>query len=651
MTVDCEDFVVWDILKRWFQITSTKSLVPKPPQEHFKMGFTKSCYRVLSRKKIITSELLATSQLNKCLTTLDLTTLSIGSTLGVGVYVLAGQVSKNIAGPAVIISFLIAAVASIFAGLCYAEFGARVPKAGSAYIYSYVCVGEFIAFVIGWNLILEYVIGAASVVKGMSTYLDDLVDHKISNFFNETMPMRVEHFSDYPDFLAFGVVMVFSIAVALGARESTRVNNVFTFVNLAVVVFVVISGFINVVPSNWSIPESEVPSTCGEKENESCGTGGFAPYGFSGIIQGAATCFYGFIGFDVIATAGEEAKTPQKSIPIATVLSLFIIFLAYFFISTVLTMMWPYYDQNTNAPLPYVFDQIGWDVARYIVSVGAICGLCSSLFGAIFPLPRIIYAMSNDGLIFKFLGKIHPRFKTPLTGTLLAGFFTGLMSCVFDLQQLFTMMSIGTLMAYSMVAACVLILRYDSDEDLSPKELEQSLHVKTVFFHLFKFNAKSSTRASAALVTWTVALYTVFALCLGACLSQLEKELSDGEPWAVVLLCILCILAALSVAFIVVQPVSRTKLSFHVPLVPYIPCLSILINLYLMTKLDYMTWIRFIIWIVIGLVIYFAYGIRNSEQRKIKPETTPILEGHHDSSIMPGETNFAFQDDNSKKIY
>ncbi|KAF5305654.1 hypothetical protein FQA39_LY18968 [Lamprigera yunnana] len=341
----------------------------------------------LQRKKLNLST--DDSKLARVLSTLDLTALGIGSTLGVGVYVLAGEVAKNYAGPAVIISFLIAAIASVFAGLCYAEFGARVPKAGSAYIYSYVTIGEFVAFIIGWNLILEYVIGSASVVKGLFTYLDALVNNKMSMFLEEAMPISIPVFGRYPDFFSLGVVLVFSVALALGAKESSLVNNIFTMVNLSVVLFVVISGLWKVDASNWKIPVDKVPG--------GFGNGGFAPYGFSGIIKGAATCFYGFIGFDCIATAGEEAKTPQKSIPIAIVVSLFIIFLSYFSISIVLTMILPYYLQDEEAPFPHVYDEIGWPIAKYLVTVGALCGLFSSLLGAMFPLPRVIYAMSSDG--------------------------------------------------------------------------------------------------------------------------------------------------------------------------------------------------------------------------------------------------------------
>nr|CAD7410101.1 unnamed protein product [Timema cristinae] len=317
----------------------------------------------LNRKKTFSGGL-EESKLARVLTTLDLTALGVGSTLGVGVYVLAGSVAKTTAGPAVVLSFLIAAIASVFAGLCYAEFGARVPRAGSAYVYSYVCVGEFVAFIIGWNLILEYVIA----------------DIK-----------------------------------------------------------------------NWKIPKEEIPADAGE--------GGFFPFGITGVIKGAATCFYGFVGFDCVATTGEEARNPRKAIPISIIISLLIIFLAYFGLSTVLTLMWPYYLQDADAPIPYAFSQIGWPVARWIVSVGAIFGLFASLLGALFPLPRVIYAMSSDGLVFRSLGNVHPRFQTPVVGTILAGLLTGIMASLFDLKHLVDMMSIGTLMAYSIVAACVMLLR------------------------------------------------------------------------------------------------------------------------------------------------------------------------------------------------
>ncbi|XP_059622444.1 cationic amino acid transporter 2 [Phlebotomus argentipes] len=561
-----------------------------------------SAFETLRRKKPLGETVNATTKLAKVLTTLDLTALGIGSTLGVGVYVLAGEVSKTTAGPAVILSFAIAAIASVFAGLCYAEFGARVPKAGSAYIYSYVTIGEFIAFVIGWNLVLEYAIGSASVVKGLSTYLDSLIDHAMSDAFKSFAAMHADALGDYVDFFAFSATMIFSLALALGVRESISINNIFTLTNLAVVLYVVVTGAFRADPANWRIPTEDVPTD----RDQDFGVGGFAPYGFAGIIKGAAICFYGFIGFDCIATASEEARNPRRSIPLSIIISLSVIFVAYFCISTILTMMLPYYDQDVNAPLPHVFRYYGWTVAQYIVSVGAIFGLCASLMGAMFPLPRVIYAMSNDGLIFEFMGRIHQRFKTPLIGTLVAGFLTGTLAAIFNLDQLVSMMSIGTLLAYSMVAGCVLLLRYQTDDSSA-----ESVFSSGQILNLAKLD--TPTRTTSTLVTCSVSFYVLWCLGLSLVITQLEDSIDQW--YSILLLCLFIVLIILTLTIISRQPRSNRDIVFTVPLVPWLPGLSILINIYLMTQLDVMTWIRFGVWILAGLVIYFAYGIWHSELR------------------------------------
>lgn len=259
--------------------------------------------------------------------------------------------------------------------------------------------------------------------------------------------------------------------------------------------------------SNWSIPKSEVP--------EGYGNGGFSPYGLTGIIRGAAVCFYGFIGFDCIATAGEEAKNPKKSIPFAVVTSLAMIFLAYFGVSTVLTMMLPYFEQDEQAPLPHVFSRYGWWVAEYLVTIGALCGLCASMMGAMFPLPRIVFAMASDGLLFKCMGEISQRFKTPFKGTLITGVLTGLLAAIFKLSQLVSIMSIGTLLAYSMVASCVLILRYDGDERRdgrgigNGRSLADCAQTNCNFWRQL-FNTNNvilANRKSSRLVTFMITLY------------------------------------------------------------------------------------------------------------------------------------------------
>lgn len=234
---------------------------------------------------------------------------------------------------------------------------------------------------------------------------------------------------------------------------------------------------------------------------------GFAPYGLSGILKGAAICFYGFIGFDCVATAGEEALNPRKSMPIAIVGSLSVIFITYFGISTVLTMMLPYFEQDPEAPLPYVFKYYDWPWAQVTVSIGAIFGLCASLMGSMFPLPRIVYAMANDGLIFEWMGRINPRFHTPIFGTMFVGILTGLLAAIFDLKHLVNMMSIGTLMAYSIVAACVLLLRYEVEDE------DEKLHIPAPFvqnagrFLWNTTNLRIPTKLTSTIVTCEVTLF------------------------------------------------------------------------------------------------------------------------------------------------
>ncbi|XP_052758227.1 cationic amino acid transporter 2 isoform X2 [Galleria mellonella] len=588
-------------------------------------------YSVLSRRKAAEE---GAARLARVLSALDLTALGVGSTLGVGVYVLAGDVAKNYAGPAVILSFLLAAVASVFAGLCYAEFGARVPKAGSAYVYSYVCVGEFIAFIIGWNLILEYIIGAASVVKALSEYLDSLLNKAISSYLQEVLPMDSPHLASYPDLFAFAVIMVFSVALAFGVKESSKFNNFCTGVNLCVVLFVIISGSFKADTKNWRIPASEVPQNTGKD----FGTGGFAPYGLAGIIKGAAVCFYGFIGFDCVATAGEEARRPQKSIPFAVVASLLVVFLAYCGVSSVLTLMLPYYMQDEKAPFPFVYDRLGWSWAKYAVSVGAICALCSSLLGAVFPLPRIIYAMSSDGLLFRCMGRVSQRFQTPLVGTIVAGLFTGTLAMIFKLEQLIHMMSIGTLLAYSMVASCVLLLRYECSA-ASQRVAAPPLSVRGVLRPLAAVWAAPDphavpTRASAALVAALVSTYGVWCFIMMSSINKYGDAILRGEAGPTAMLVIGVVLVVFTLYAISRQPVSEKKLAFSVPLVPWLPGLSILINVYLMLNLDYMTWIRFAVWIAAGLLIYVTYGVWHSSERRRTQDSVQLTQFHDSQTAL-----------------
>nr|CAD7259507.1 unnamed protein product [Timema shepardi] len=517
--------------------------------------------------------------------------------------------------------------------LCYAEFASRVPKAGSAYVYSYVCVGEFVAFIIGWNLILEYVIGTASVARGLSNYIDALTDNVMHKTMIEVMPININFLSDYPDFLAFGIIMLLAVLLAIGVKESTIMNNLFTVLNMIVIAIVIVAGSIKADVYNWNIPKAEIPANV-----TTAGEGGFMPFGVAGVMAGAAKCFYGFVGFDCIATTGEEAKNPQRSIPIAIVISLVIIFLSYFGISTVLTMMWPYYDQDSDAPLPYVFMMVGWPVIKWIVTVGAVFALCTSLLGAMFPLPRILYAMAMDGLLFRFLAKVHPRSQTPLLATILSGLLAGVMATIFDLQQLIDMMSIGTLLAYTIVAICVMILRYE-DPPQEKYEFPASQNHKVTFGnedlfsavlrslkHLFNLSMiKYPDETTTAISRWAIVIFSILSACFCAVVVHTGSFLAEGAPWAVILVSVLGISLVITI----------------VPLVPLIPGLSIVINVYLMLMLDSNTWIRFTLWLAIGFLIYFFYGLTHSEARKqnqSKGKNAPIkLDGLNSNDVQTAE--------------
>ncbi|XP_070560917.1 cationic amino acid transporter 4-like [Ptychodera flava] len=590
------------------------------------MAFCLDFLRKISRLKTFESDVIETS-LKRCLNALDLTLIGIGGMVGAGLYVLTGTVAKEMAGPAVFISFIIAGFASLLAAFCYAEFGARVPKAGSAYVYTYVTIGEMWAFLIGWSIILEHLIASASVARAWSGYLDGLLNNRIRNFTYTHVtggPFHIQFLAPYPDFLAAGLVLVLSVCVALGAKFSAKLNTVLTFINLSVVVFVLCLGFYLADIRNW---ESD---------------GGFAPFGFSGIISGAAACFYAYVGFDVIATSGEEVKNPARSIPIALIVSLTVVSLAYVGASMTLTLMVPYYAIKPESAFPDAFlkHQMHW--AQYIVGVGALGSMTASLLTKLFALPRSIYAMANDGLLFSFLAKVNSITQVPVFATIISGILAGVLAVIFDLQALVEFLSIGTLVAYTIVAASVIVQRYqphvmrvcisrdgDCDQDHlsghfqneeNAKEDQNCGNTVTEDKDLGKLKKRfENLRFLASFTPGTVAAFAtlmmgIFMLAFAALITHESHAVISGESWVIILVVLFALMVVAWFTLICMHNQNTTASTFKVPFVPFLPALSMFCNSVLMMKLSYLTWIRFTIWITIGVILYFTYGIRKSKE-------------------------------------
>uniref|UniRef100_A0A8C6TJ00 Cationic amino acid transporter C-terminal domain-containing protein n=1 Tax=Neogobius melanostomus TaxID=47308 RepID=A0A8C6TJ00_9GOBI len=538
--------------------------------------------------------------LNRCLTTLDLVALGVGSTLGAGVYILSGEVARDTAGPSIIICFFIAALASVFAGLCYAEFGSRVPLTGSAYLYSYVTVGELLAFITGWNHLLSCVIGTSSVALAWSGTFDDLIGGHISKFFAENAAIGLPGLAPYPDVFAAFLIILLSGLLAFGVKESTTINKIFTAINILVLLFVAISGFVKGDICNWQITSDKLLNYTTENSlpSNTFGNGGFFPYGFTGTLAGAATCFYAFVGFDCISTTGEEVKNPQKSVPVAIIASLLICFLAYFATSAALTLMMPYYMLNKKSPLAVAFEYINWGPAKYAVA-GDLC----VLLGSMFPMPRILFAMARDGLLFHPLTKVTAK-GSPAIATISSGVVAAVIALLFNLKALVEMMSIGTLFAHTLVTVCILILSNEPDSRAVDPE-----------YSFLKPPSSPNSKSSKAVTILTI-LVIITAICL--LLTQALDAISALEPWSLALVSIFAFAVLLITFFIWRHPQNLTKATFMVPLLPALPILTTFINVYLMVQLGAETWLRYAIWMLVGLLIYFLYGIWFSVQRRLQ---------------------------------
>jgi len=477
---------------------------------------------------LLLEEMKGENRLRRVLGPVQLTSLGVGAIIGAGIFVTTGVIAQQTAGPALMLSYVVAGCVCIFAALCYAEFASMAPVAGSAYTYAYTTLGEVFAWIIGWDLVLEYAVGSATVANGWSGYFQSVLGS-----FGVTLPQAISgpvinYDPNLGQYVATGalinlpaliVVTLCTVILVVGIRESASFNAVMVFVKVFAVLFVIAVGAFYIDPDNWS---------------------NFAPYGYTGLnmfgttvlgqsdaggrpvgmLAGAALAFFAYIGFDSVSTHAEEAKNPQRDVPIGIVASLLICTVLYVAVVAVMTGMVPYHQLDINAPIATAFLQVGLGWAKFLLAIAGAAGITSVMLVLMLSLPRVLLAMSRDGLLSaNFFGAVHERFRTPWKSTILTGIFVAAMAAFLPINILLNLVNMGTLLAFAIVCAAVLIMRRTNPEAERP---------------------------------------------------------------------------------------------FRAPLVPFVPIAGILSCLLLMFSLPSENWLRLIIWLALGLVIYFLYSRKHS---------------------------------------
>ncbi|MCQ4087274.1 amino acid permease [Saccharibacillus sp. JS10] len=458
------------------------------------MGLIKKQSSLFRRKPIESSE----SNLKRVLGPLDLTTLGVGAIIGTGIFVLTGVAAAKYAGPGLVLSFLLAGIICAFAALCYSEFASSVPASGSAYTYSYTTFGEVVAFLLGWDLILEYGFASAAVASGWSGYFQSLLSgigvhlpQALTGAFNPEKGTVI-------DITAVIITLIIATLLTRGIKEASRANGIMVAIKLIVVFIFIGVGVFYVKPDNWEP---------------------FLPFGFSGVAAGAATVFFAYIGFDAVSTAAEEVKRPQRDLPIGIIASLAICTVLYIVVSLILTGMVPYQMLNVSDPVAFALEFVNMNGIAWIVSLGAITGITTVLLVMMYGQTRLLYSMSRDGLLGSVFSKVSKKSGTPATGTWISSIIIAFFAGLIPLDHLAQLTNIGTLFAFTVVSLGIIVLR------------------------------------------------------------RSQPDLKRG---------------------------------FRVPLVPLIPILSAIGCVYLMFQLQALTWFTFIIWLAIGLAVYFLYGRKHS---------------------------------------
>lgn len=392
------------------------------------------------RKKTIESLLAQSTQkdLKRTLSVLDLIFLGVGCVIGTGIFVITGVVAATSAGPALILSFVIAGIACALAAFCYAEFSSSVPVSGSVYTYTYATLGEFFAFLIGWDLMLEYVLAMAAVSTGWSSYFQSFLTGFGLHFPTALGSAPLSGQGGIVNLPAVIIILLITALVSYGVKESVRFNNVMVILKIVVILAFIVTGIGYVKPENWSP---------------------FMPFGISGVITSAATVFFAYLGFDAIATASEEVKRPQRDMPIGIIGSLVVCTVLYIAVSAVLTGIVPYTKLNVDAPVSFALSFVGQDKIAGFISVGAVIGMVTVILALIYAQVRLSFVMSRDGLLPKPLSRLNKKRQTPFLNTWITGFIGAGIAGFLDLTTLAHLVNMGTLAAFTLVSIAIIILR------------------------------------------------------------------------------------------------------------------------------------------------------------------------------------------------
>ena len=548
---------------------------------------------------------------DRCLTVLDVMLLGMCSMLGPGLYVATGQIARDTAGPAIVISLAIAAIPAILSSMCYAEFSALVSRTGSSYVYTYIALGEIWAFMIGWNLILENILAIALLGNVFSKFTNSLSGSRLYSFMQENFTWwKVEGFRSFPDLIACVIVIIFTILTATGPRKPAIFMRLATLINLLVIVFVILSGFYFMDTHNWDTFEK------------------FAPYGFDGIMAGASFSYFAFLGFDIINSSSEETLNPKRVVPFANTISTYVGVFIYLITAAILTLIIPYRKLSDFSPLPDAFAYKGFEVGRYFVAIGGFFGMSAALLTFNYAGARLIYAMANDGLLFQSLARINTRNHVPVRATLLCGMIAAAIALFVDLRDLVEMLSIGTLLAYTAVSLAVILERHkpldmefqtnveheEMSEDESAVSCYGKLHEtiqntfsspyieyrsKYDFCHMLGETPSEDTHRMAGVASACL-VFAFFGFSLTVSAGSGLHYILHQNPVVLFVSCLMALIFILALVLLLLLPTKKLKIDHAVPCIPFVPLASILLNIYLLTNLNGWTWARLAAWMFFG---------------------------------------------------